>query len=527
MKNINIIALTLLALLTVSCNDFLDKVPDNRAELDTKAKITSLLVSAYTSHANNLLAEMSTDNVTDNGEQYSAAVNVTEIYKWEPVTLTGNDDPQGVWQGHYSAVATANQALQAIKEMGNPASFNPQKAEALLCRAYAMFELANIFCMNYDHEKAVKRLGLPYPTEPETKLIVKYKRGTQEELYKKINDDIETALPLVNDEIYEVPKYHFNRAAAYAFAARFNLYYQKYEKAIKYANEVLGVNPADKLRKFSKYTGMGRQDIANAYVQANDPATLLLVPAYSTSSRVVNGFSSLRFKHNAKLCNYETIWPRGPWGSGSTNNTLYLSHKLYGSAFSIQTPFLDEFFEYTDKLGGTGYPHIINIPFTTDKTLLDRAEAYALTKKFDMALKDINLWQDNHCADRTAKAIRKPITLEVLKKFYGDKNMPYASDTVYTDRDYSIKKKFHPQGFTVEPGDQENLLQLILHCKRLETLCTGERWYDIKRYGIFVTHPLDKQEPLVLQPGDLRYAIQLPQAVIDAGLEANPRDNKK
>lgn len=67
MKNINIIALTLLALLTVSCNDFLDKVPDNRAELDTKAKITSLLVSAYTSHANNLLAEMSTDNVTDNG----------------------------------------------------------------------------------------------------------------------------------------------------------------------------------------------------------------------------------------------------------------------------------------------------------------------------------------------------------------------------------------------------------------------------------------------------------------------------
>ena len=34
-------------LTTVSCNDFLDKTPDNRTELNTDQKIAKLLVSAY------------------------------------------------------------------------------------------------------------------------------------------------------------------------------------------------------------------------------------------------------------------------------------------------------------------------------------------------------------------------------------------------------------------------------------------------------------------------------------------------
>ena len=48
MKKINILysAITAAFMLS-SCSDFLDTMPDNRAEIDTEAKITSLLVSAY------------------------------------------------------------------------------------------------------------------------------------------------------------------------------------------------------------------------------------------------------------------------------------------------------------------------------------------------------------------------------------------------------------------------------------------------------------------------------------------------
>ena len=50
MKRINIsasvIALSLLTLQFSSCNDFLDTMPDNRAEIDSELKVKTLLTSA-------------------------------------------------------------------------------------------------------------------------------------------------------------------------------------------------------------------------------------------------------------------------------------------------------------------------------------------------------------------------------------------------------------------------------------------------------------------------------------------------
>ena len=47
----------------------------------------------------------------------------------------------------------------------------------------------------------------------------KYTRGTLAEVYSKIDADLIEGLPLITDEFYSVPKYHFNQKAAYAFAA--------------------------------------------------------------------------------------------------------------------------------------------------------------------------------------------------------------------------------------------------------------------------------------------------------------------
>jgi len=46
---------------------------------------------------------------------------------------------------------------------------------------------------------------------------------------------------------------------------------------------------------------------------------------------------------------------------------------------------------------------------------------------------------------------------------------------------------------------------------------------DIKRYGIEITHIQGTNAPKTLIVNDPRLAIQLPQEVILAGLEANPR----
>ena len=86
-----------------------------------------------------------------------------------------------------------------------------------------------------------------------------------------------------------------------------------------------------------------------------------------------------------------------------------------------------------------------------------------------------------------------------------------------------IKKAINPVGFTVAEGDQMEIIQCLLHLRRIETIHEGLRFQDIKRYGIEISHNREGMENDVLTLDDPRRAIQLPQDVIAAGLEANPR----
>lgn len=524
MKKIKYIALSALAVLSLtSCDSFLDKLPDDRAEVNTNEKITNLLVSAYPTSSNIILNEMSTDNVADNGSQYSTNLLKEELYRFKDVTDEGNDSPRHVWNGFYSAIATANQAIESINEMGNPASLKAQLAEAKLCRAYAMFQLATTFCMAWNPEKADEYLGLPYPKETGN-AVNNMPRGTLRELYENINDDIEAALPDVSDDIYSVPKYHFNLKAAYAFATRFNLYYMNYDKVIQYANIVLGTAPKSVMRNFEPYTQFGRNDIGNRYIMSSESANLLLIPAYSLAGRAIAGGTYTRFDHNQAIASYETFWVKMPWGTGSSNNTIYYANMLYGNNQCVAFPKIEEFFEYTDKVNGSGYVHIVDPVFTGDETLLCRAEAYALKGGADnlaKAVEDMNLWITTHCKASEGSTQRPVLTVQNINDFIGELDpAPAVPDG---NRDRSMRKVLHPQGFTVAEGEQENVIVFLLHMRRLETIFQGIRFMDIKRYGIEHSHLIAGEDAATFTAGDKRGAIQLPSDVINAGLEANPR----
>ena len=238
-----------LALLSVSCEEFLDETPDNRAVIDSNEKITSLLVSAYPEASYCYLAELASDNVDDNGSVWTAYDRLqTQAYSWEDITEIGTDSPQDLWDACYKAIATANQALASIEECEDAESLSAQRGEALMCRAFGHFVLVNIFSKAYSETTGDSDPGIPYIEAPETTVSPKYDRSTVADIYQKINADIEAALPLINDNIYAVSKYHFNKKAAYAFAARFNLYYKKYDKVIEYASKILGADPSSVLR---------------------------------------------------------------------------------------------------------------------------------------------------------------------------------------------------------------------------------------------------------------------------------------
>lgn len=145
MKNIIISLLITGACLFTACNDFLDKMPDNRAELNTEEKLTSLLVSAYPAASFITMTELMSDNTADNGPLYTYySLMVPQCYNWEDVSEITQDSPQYLWDQCYIAIASANHVLQTIKEIGEENCI-AQKGEALLCRAYAHFVLVNIF----------------------------------------------------------------------------------------------------------------------------------------------------------------------------------------------------------------------------------------------------------------------------------------------------------------------------------------------------------------------------------------------
>ena len=83
-----------------------------------------------------------------------------------------------MWNDCYKAIAAANAALDAINTMGNPSSLDPQRGEALLCRAYNHFVLVNIFSKAYSPKTSTTDLGIPYMTHLETTVSPEYTRGT-------------------------------------------------------------------------------------------------------------------------------------------------------------------------------------------------------------------------------------------------------------------------------------------------------------------------------------------------------------
>ncbi len=518
MKLKYIITACILLMTLSACNDFLDEMPDNRTEVDTKEKITKLLVTAYPQSNWNMLAEFSSDNADDNGPKYSIMDRLSrETYEWKDTEENGDDSPHTFWTYTYQAIATANKALEAIDDMGNPAELSAQRGEALLCRAYGHFALSYIFCEAWSEKNKNTAPGIPYAIKVETTVNPQYDRETIGATYDKIEKDLEEGLPLIDDNLYSVPKYHFNKKAAYAFAARFYLYRRKYDKAIECATRALGSNPSLVLRDWSALGKLSLNDNLqpDAYVDASNTANLLLTTTRSWWG-LYNGPLTLtnRYTHNSVIADAETCSSTGVWGDCAT--TLRHQAADYSSIPKVvfrKFPLM--YMEYTDVTAQIGYYNLVNVLFNTDETLLVRAEAYAMTKQYDKAIADMQMWQDAYTTSKVK------LTTDEVNRFYG-------SIAFYTPTKPTVKKRIEPD-FTVEAGTQENMIHFILHARRITTLHEGLRWGDIKRYGITIYRRtvVGRNDITVtdeLKPGDPRRAIQIPSSVISAGLQPNPRN---
>ena len=513
-----------------SCSDQLDTLPDNRTTLDTPKKIAGLLVTAYPDRTPTLFNEWMSDNTDYMGAQNSQGNRGGDQYFfWQEQTEGGNDSPEQVWMLYYEGVYKANEALAAIEDQGGPKNdiLRNSKGEALLIRAYDHFILANEFCRPYNGKTSTKDAGLYYATgiADFSAAAEQSNRGTVADVYAKIATDIEAGIPLLNDT-YEVPKYHFNKQAAYAFATRFYLYYEKWEKAKEYADKLLGSNPAASLRDYRALQAMPLSKseqavkIAEAYCSASADCNLLVQTSVSNAGMALAPWlTSKRYTLTNYLSETELFQSNNIWGTSSNLIWKPFTVNSGESNFALLMKLPREF-EIRNTTTGSGYLRTLNVDFTMDEALLNRAEAEIMLGQNDAACADMTIWMKNFFNTNVT------LTPTSVQTYFKTVSYAYADAAKMVP---SFKKHISPR-FTIdaEGSVQESLLQCLLNFRRIETVHQGMRWMDIRRYNIEIPRRLigangrPSKNLDWLEKDDPRQVVQIPQSIREAGVAGNP-----
>jgi len=551
------IGLSILALgmSLTSCSDFLDKAPDERVELNNVEDIVMLLGTAYSNSNYGWMCEISSDNIIDinapymatqsSGEEIEVRFNLTsydlmddEAYQFKAVSTNNSDSPADIWESSYKAIAVANHAIENLDNLRGSTPIeqcsNAMKAaygEAFLSRAYNHFVLVNIFSQAYrDEELSRADVGIPYITAPEDKVHVDYDRENVTATYQKIEKDLEEGLKYLNEQNYKKPKWHFNSKAAHAFAARFYLYKRNYDKCIEHANAVLGDNTSggraglpSLLYNWEKCDdATNSTDVAEIWQGPDQPNNLMLVATYSRQWRRAVGYRyATAGKALRDIYGHLTHCSRYYW-----NPVAGVADKFYwdgNSDHGYKSGRISERFEYSDKVAGIGYPHIIRREFTCTELLLERAEAELLGQNdIDGCVEDLIAYEESRynfsqkTKDRYSSGLTLPPTRTSMESWYAASQYKDHSNV---KENWDFTQKVSPS--FVIPANKVTYMNIINDMRRYETAWTGLRFFDIKRLGLPFTHTYWQNGQVVtfnIEAHDSRLAVELPAEVLVAGL---------
>jgi starch-binding outer membrane protein, SusD/RagB family len=467
------------------CEKYLEKPVDQRTQLDTGEKVSELLVSAYPRADYVTFTEAMSDLAEDKGggEFMIYEEENTNPYFFQDVLRRTQGTPTYYWNACYEAIAAANHALEAIANAPDPAAYRAQQGEALVARAYAHFMLVTLFAKVYDPATAATDPGIPYVTAPEKVVFGQYDRHTVAYVYEQIEKDLTQGLPLINNNAYRIPKYHFNTAAAHAFAARFYLFKQDYQQVVDHANQVFpGGSIGPNLRPWlSVYTSLTVNEAQAIYTRASETANLLLVEAPSDWAR-----SGARYNYGLSDQLVQALF-RNPNVTGARwAFPLYLQ----GEGNHLILKFREHFVRQSEN-ANIGVPFTIFPLFTAEEVLFNRAEANLQLGNIEAARADLNLYASTRIENYSPT--QHAITNAKLRNYY---------------RITDVK---------------EGLLTALLHFKAAEFVQEGMRWFDILRHKIPVYHASVSGQQVTLQPDDPRRVLQIPQDAVLSGIAKNPR----
>lgn len=587
MKILRYLAFSALTLALTGCSDFLDQSPDERVDIAnmSEEQYLALIRGAYPTTNYAWICELSSDNYVDlnaphlpakesdkqkyihfNLTPYSAMDN--EIFAFEPVkTSTSQDSPTHIWEGYYNSTAQCNQILKSLGERvgfdvnrreadfdGDKEAYNEfrqqlkenlsqkllaVRAEALVLRAYNHFILVNVFSPAFrDWDLSKNDIGIPYIKVPENKVLVEYSRGTVASVYSEIKADLLEGLKDISDINCEKPVWRFSVNAANAFAARFSLYTRDYESVVKYANVVLGEDYSmlpGKLMDNTVFKGatMG-SDYTTRWQSPTAANNIMLFTTYSLLSRHAAGnrygLSSIPLREIFYRTGVNWHWTAHP--HAIISGSLYYRGK---SDYGFVGMKIGEEFEYSDKIAGIGYPHNIRREFTGNQLLLERAEAYLMLNKNDLAIQDLIAYDDTrrNMDEENAKTYVQnggmdELTPQLINSWFSRITNPNCRNRETWNGWFSTMSPTYPQ-LTEE---QVPIMNCLNEMRRYETVQEGFRFFDLKRWGFEYSHDISDgtgdKITITLKSLDKRRAIEVPQECLASGIGSSyssPGDN--
>ncbi len=249
---LSIVAVTFL----ISCKkDFLSVKSDKHLVVPTTLKD----MQAILDNADNMnsgmpdLGEISADDYYMSYDAWNSISYPKEknAYIWAKDLYEGTI-PFGDWNSMYRMVFYANNVLEGLDKISrsdDPETYDHIKGSALFFRAYAFYQLSQLYCKTYTTATANTDLGIPLRLQSDINLPSK--RATVAETYSRILEDLVESVQLLPKAV--AYKTRPDITAAYAMLSKINLLMNDYAKSLSYAdsailqgtNELIDLNSVD------------------------------------------------------------------------------------------------------------------------------------------------------------------------------------------------------------------------------------------------------------------------------------------
>ena len=472
-----------------SCDSFLNVESQDEVMPETTQAFSELLWGEGYPQEGELMDAIVTylgDELTGRApiEHSESALLYQNFYLWQPAAFElaleqedaigySQTDGMNCWESYYKRVLGCNIALAyADDSEGTEEEKTRLKGEAYALRAWCYFQLVNYYGWPYNDDETDPHAnpGVPLILEPDL-VEERTARHSVAEVYEQIVEDLEKGIALLEKEGRVRTVYRMNYLAAHLFASRVYLYMENWDKAVEHAR----------------------------FVMENSALVDLTGDEEPAIKQLERGNGEILWMYGAS---------RNWYSLGGDANDSYLPSDELMELFVLEEPLQDRRLTYC-------FDSILNIDNTLAGYKVAKWNRY--NSSFGQAFRSAEAWLN------ASEAL-------LMKYKEGDQNS--GQEGLDLLNELRAKRIYAGEGNVLEElpmQDADALLELCREERRRELCFEGQRWFDLRRYGMPRIEKIwcvneQQNERYALEERDQMYVLAIPSEAMERNdkLEQNP-----